>query len=127
MTGFTPFLEEFTAHYMYPEDAVETFRKVFARLASEKEFGDEARAEDFRGQAGISYMSFVDSIDLSNAQLLPLAETAYFELVPLLKDAGDWASIDDYADAYLSTFPHGKYRTDFTAWKNQAKIELGNK
>ncbi|MBR0144614.1 MAG: DUF5596 domain-containing protein [Clostridia bacterium] len=40
MTGFTPFPEEFTAHYMYPEDAVETFRKVFARLASEKEFGD---------------------------------------------------------------------------------------
>jgi TolA-binding protein len=106
---------------------IEVGRIMTRKAQAEKEFGEEARAEDFRGQAGISYMSFVDSIDLSNAQLLPLAETAYFELIPLLKDAGDWASIDDYADAYLSTFPHGKYRTDFTAWKNQAKIELGNK
>ena len=64
---------------------------------------------------------------MANAQLLPLVETAYFEAIPLLIDSKAWDIIDENADAYLSTFPHGKYRTDFTAWKNQAKIELGNK
>jgi hypothetical protein len=106
---------------------IEIGRIMTRKAKAEAEFGDEERANDFRGQAGISYMGFVDSVDLSNAQLLPLAETAYFELIPLLKETGDWASISDYADSYLSTFPHGRYRTDFTSWKNQARIELGNK
>ncbi len=39
MTGFTPFIEEFCAHYQYPASAVETFRGVFQKLSSEKDFG----------------------------------------------------------------------------------------
>ncbi|MBQ6247498.1 MAG: hypothetical protein IJK04_11570, partial [Kiritimatiellae bacterium] len=106
---------------------IEIGRIMTRKAKAEKEFGDEARAEDFRGQAIISYQGFIDSVDMANAQLLPLVETAYFEAVPLLIESKAWDIIDENADAYLSTFPHGKYRTDFTAWKNQAKIELGNK
>ena len=102
--------------------------RIMARKAkAEREFGNESVANDYRGQALISYQSFIDSVDRAKSQLLPLVETAYFESIPLLIEAGDWDIVDENADAYLSTFPHGKYRTDFTAWKNQAKIELGNK
>ena len=106
---------------------IEIGRIMTRKAKAEKEFGDEERAKDFRGQALISYQGFIDSVDRANAQLLPIVETAYFESVPLLIESGDWDIVDENADAYLATFPHGKYRTDFTAWKNQAKIELGNK
>ncbi len=106
---------------------IEIGRIMSRKAKAEAEFGTPERAEDFRGQATISYQGFIDSVDMSNAQLLPLVETAYFEAVPLLIDAGAWDIIDENADSYLATFPHGRYRTDFTAWKNQAKIELGNK
>ena len=106
---------------------IEIGRIMTRKAKAEKEFGDEARAEDFRGQAIISYQGFIDSVDMANAQLLPLVETAYFEAVPLLIESKAWDIIDENADSYLSTFPHGKYRSDFTSWKNQAKIELGNK
>ena len=62
---------------------------------------------------------------MANAQILPLVETAYFESVPLLIESGEWEIVDENADTYLQTFPHGRYRTDFISWKNQAKIELG--
>ena len=106
---------------------IEIGRIMTRKAKAEKEFGDEERAKDFRGQALISYQGFIDSVDKANAQLLPIVETAYFESIPLLIESGDWDIVDENADDYLSTFPHGKYRTDFTAWKNQAKIELGNK
>ncbi len=106
---------------------IEIGRIMTRKAKAEKEFGDEERANDFRGQALISYQGFIDSVDKANAQLLPIVEIAYFESIPLLIESGDWDIVDENADAYLSTFPHGKYRTDFTAWKNQAKIELGNK
>lgn len=102
--------------------------RIMARKAkAEAQFGTEERTKDFRGQAFISYQSFIDSVDLANSQLLPLVETAYFEVMPLIIEAGDWDIVDENADAYLAAFPHGRYRTDFTAWKNQAKIELANK
>ena len=106
---------------------IEIGRIMTRKAKAEKEFGDEARAEDFRGQALISYQGFIDSVDMANAQLLPIVETAYFESIPLLIDSKEWEIVDENADAYLATFPHGKYRSDFTSWKNQAKIELGNK
>ena len=106
---------------------IEIGRIMTRKAKAEKEFGDEERANDFRGQALISYQGFIDSVDKANAQLLPIVEIAYFESIPLLIESGDWDIVDENADSYLSTFPHGKYRTDFTAWKNQAKIELGNK
>ena len=106
---------------------IEIGRIMTRKAKAEAEFGDAARAEDFRGQAIISYQGFIDSVDMANAQLLPLVETAYFEAVPLLIESKAWDIIDENADTYLNTFPHGKYRSDFTSWKNQAKIELGNK
>ena len=106
---------------------IEIGRIMSRKAKAEAEFGTEARAEDFRGQATISYQGFIDSADMSNAQLLPYVETAYFEAVPLLIDSGAWDIIDENANSYLTTFPNGRYRTDFISWKNQAKIELGNK
>lgn len=106
---------------------IEIGRIMSRKAKAESEFGTPDRAEDFRGQAIISYQSFIDSVDLRNGKLLPLVETAYFESMPLLIDAGFWDVISENADSYLQTFAHGKYRTDFTAWKNQAQIELGDK
>ncbi len=104
---------------------VEVGRIMSRKAKAEAEFGTKERAEEFRGQATISYQGFIDSADMANAQILPLVETAYFEAVPLLIDSGAWDMIDENADAYLQTFPNGRYRTDFISWKNQAKIELG--
>ena len=106
---------------------IEIGRIMTRKAMAEKEFGSPDRAVDFRGQATISYQGFIDSADRANAQLLPLVETAYFESVPLLIDAGEWEIISENADSYLKTFPHGKYRPNFTAWKNQARVELGDK
>ena len=104
---------------------VEIGRIMSRKAKAEAEFGSKERANEFRGQAAISYQGFIDSADMANAQILPLVETAYFESVPLLIESGEWEIVDENADAYLQTFPHGRYRTDFISWKNQAKIELG--
>ncbi len=105
---------------------IEIGRIMSRKARAEAEFGTPERAENFRGMAVISYQGFIDSVDLSNGELMPYVETAYYEATPLLIEGGFWDIIDKNADSYLATFPQGRYRTEFIAWKNQARIEVGD-
>ncbi|MBR0056235.1 MAG: hypothetical protein IJP66_02800, partial [Kiritimatiellae bacterium] len=104
---------------------IDTGRIMARKASAEEEFGDKSRAQDFLGKALISYQIFIDSVDESRPALLPLAETAYFEAVPLLIKRGLWEQVLENCADYLSRFPEGRYVGQFNAWRNQARIELG--
>lgn len=104
---------------------IDTGRIMVRKAKAEAEFGDKARAADFRGKALISYQSFINSVGEDQPKLLPLAETAYYEVVPLLMDHGLWDVVIENCAEYLSRFPQGRYVGQFNAWRNQARIELG--
>lgn len=105
---------------------IETGRIMARKAKAESEFGNATKAHDYRGKALISYQSFIDNTPRGNARLQPLVETAFYESVPLLIDHGQWEVISDNCSEYLRRFPNGRYASQFNAWKNQAKIELGN-
>lgn len=104
---------------------IETGRIMVRKAKAETEFGDKARAADFRGKALISYQAFINSVGEDQPKLLPLAETAYYEVVPLLMEHGLWDVVVENCADYLSRFPQGRYVGQFNAWRNQARIELG--
>lgn len=104
---------------------IDTGRIMARKARAEAEFGDKNRANDFLGKALISYQVFIDSVGEDRPQLLPLAETAYFEAVPLLMERGLWEQVLENCAAYLERFPQGRYVGQLNAWRNQARIELG--
>ena len=106
---------------------IETGRIMARKAKAEAEFGDARKAAEYRGKALISYQVFIDSVVPGATRLLPLVEVAYYESVPLLIDHGQWEVVTDNCNEYLQRFPQGKYASQFNAWKNQAKIELGDK
>ena len=67
MVSFTPFIEEFCAHYLYPAEATETFRSVFSRLSAEDDF--RAPFEEMRGR----YLACCASLGETTAPLHALA------------------------------------------------------
>ncbi|MBR3085504.1 MAG: tetratricopeptide repeat protein [Kiritimatiellae bacterium] len=105
---------------------IDTGRIMVRKAKAEAEFGDKARANDFRGKALISYQGFINSVGPGDARLLPLAETAYFEIVPLLMEHGLWDTAVENCNEYLSRFPQGRYVGQITGWRNQSRVELGD-
>ena len=104
---------------------IETGRIMARKAKAEAEFGNATKARDYRGKALISYQSFIDNTPKGNAKMLPLVETAFYESIPLLIDHGQWEVVSDNCSEYLKRFPSGRYASQFNAWKNQARIELG--
>lgn len=104
---------------------IETGRILARRSKAESEFGDKKQARDDRGKALISYQSFIDSVRPGDTRRLPLVEVAYYEVVPLLIEHGQWEIVAENCTEYIRRFPKGKYVGQFNAWRNQAKIELG--
>lgn len=105
---------------------IETGRIMSRKATSEAQFGDKNKAAEYRGKALISYQVFIDSIRPNDVLRLPLVEVAFYECVPLLIAHGQWDLVSDNCNDYLRRFPKGKFASQFNAWKNQAKIELGD-
>jgi TolA-binding protein len=100
--------------------------RIMARKAqAEVEFNKPEAAEDSRGKALISYQAFIDSTDAANLALAPLVETAYAESLPLLLAHKKWRFAAENCEAYLTTFPRGRFVSQMRTWLNQAQIELG--
>ncbi|NLF23364.1 MAG: tetratricopeptide repeat protein [Lentisphaerae bacterium] len=104
---------------------IEVGRLMARKARAEVAFNKPAAAEDSRGRAIISYQAFIDSTDPSNLALAPLVETAYFESVPLLLEHKRWRFAAENCEAYLNSFPRGRYITQMRTWLNQAHIEMG--
>ena len=104
---------------------LETGRIMARKAKAEKEFGDAAKAADYRGKALISYQGIIDS-GSADPRRTAIVETAYLESIPLLIDHGLWDVVSDNCGEYLSRFPKGRYAAQFNAWKQQAAVELGN-
>lgn len=103
---------------------IDTGRIMARKARAEAEFGDKNRANDFLGKALISYQIFIDSIGSDQPRLLPLAETAYYEAIPLQMDRQLWDQVIDNCKNYLDRFPQGRYANQINAWRNQANNEL---
>ncbi len=106
---------------------IEVGRMMSRRAEADLTFGRPEAAEDSRGRAIIAYQAFIDTSDPANMALAPLVETAYAESVPLLLQHKRWRFAAENCDAYLETFPRGRYRAQMQTWRNQAYIELGER
>ena len=100
--------------------------RIMARKAeAEVAFNKPRAADESRGKALISYQTFIDTTDPANLALAPLLETAYYESVPLLLAHRQWLMAAENCEAYLQSFPRGRYLGQMRSWLNQAHIELG--
>lgn len=105
---------------------IDVGRIMANKAKAEAEFGSKETAREYRGQALVSYQGFIDSVGPDRPQLLPLAEIAYYEEIPLLMEHGMWSTAIENCNDYLSRFPQGRYIGQVNAWRNQSRIELGD-
>ena len=100
--------------------------RIMARKAKvEKDLG-KPTARDNCGKALISYKGFVEGSSSGiDSKVLPLVETAYFEMVPLEIDCEMWEYVLEDCNEYLTRFPRGRYRSQIEAWRAQARVEVG--
>jgi tetratricopeptide (TPR) repeat protein len=95
------------------------------KAASEKEFGDEEKAQEYRDKAVASYQAVIMFQDPNNSAASPYIQDAYLYCLPLMMEMEKWDDVAQDADAYIKTFPHGKHIRQIRQFKNKARVSGG--
>lgn len=105
---------------------IDVGRIMTRKAKAEVAFGKADAAAKTRGKAVISYQLFIDSIKAGDNRFNEPLEIAYHEIIPLLIEDGNWDLVAENAESALRLFPNGRFKSEFDAWRNQARIEGGN-
>ncbi len=97
------------------------------KAKAEAEFGNKNKAADYRGQALISFIGFLDSSTSRKPVLQPIVQDTYAEVIPLLMEHKQFEMALENCMEYMRRFPQGKYTSQVNAWMSQAKVELDSK
>ncbi len=88
--------------------------------------GDQAGAEEFRGQAIGHYISIMEAYDPTAAdapERAPHVQKSFRAGIDLLMQAREYGDAATYAETYINTFPNGTYLAEIRAWYNEASAQ----
>lgn len=93
------------------------------KAQSEKEFGQQEKADEYKGEAIGAYKTIMMLADPRDAAVRPHLEKAFQRCLPMLFDAGEWGDVISDADQYIKLFPNGEYASEIRTWKNKAVVK----
>jgi len=102
--------------------------RIFERkAASELQFGDAAKAEEYRNDAVAAYQTVIMFRNPNDKAVAPHVEDAYLYCLPLLLDMQRWDDAMQDADRCLTVFPNGKNALKIRQYQNKARVSGGTK
>lgn len=103
---------------------VEVGRLLTRKARAEEKFGKPEGVRKYKGQAVAAYQALFMQVDPANTELAPVLEVAYHECLPMMAEIKLWQDLLDDCNAYLESFPAGKWASEIRTLKNQAEIEV---
>ncbi len=98
---------------------------VLRQLDAERKFGTKETVAETRGKVLANMQSgMLMSMDTSDEAIAPVIEDLCYKCVPLLIEHGHYEDAIADCDLYLKLFPKGRWVTEITTFRNQAKTEL---
>ncbi len=98
---------------------------MLLKAAAETNFGDEAKAATYRGQAISTLQALMMLGDTNDKGARPHIEDAFATCLPLLIETEHWQAALDDSDNYLETFgSSGRYASEARRIRSKAKTKL---
>ncbi|MBT3191940.1 MAG: tetratricopeptide repeat protein [Verrucomicrobia bacterium] len=102
--------------------------RIFERKsAAETQFGDAAKAEQYRNDAVAAYQAVIMFQNPDDETVAPHLEDAYFYCLPLLLEMERWDDALQDADRYIKDFPKGKHTLKVRQYQSKARVSGGTK
>jgi TolA-binding protein len=102
-------------------------RVLLRKYNAEKLLGLTDQATKTRGEAIVAFKLIIMQVNPGNADLAAQLQVAYHLAIPLMLEHGAAQAAVEDSEAYLRSFPNGKFVTDVRIWLNQAQIELSTR
>lgn len=95
------------------------------KAEAERQFGDRARADEYRNEAVAAYQTVIMFRDATDPEVAPYVETAYANALPLMVEMERWQDVLDDGERYLELFPRGSNVLGVRQAINTARINFG--
>lgn len=96
--------------------------ETYAEIA--EKWNDSKRADDYIRRASSQYQKLIMSVNVEDAEVLPILEEAYYRDIPISLKLKLYKSAKADCEKYLNTFKDGKYVTDVKQYLSQASQGL---
>jgi tetratricopeptide (TPR) repeat protein len=101
--------------------------RIFERKsAAEIQFGDAAKAEQYRNDAVAAYQAVIMFRNPDEEGVGPHIEDAYLYCLPLMLDMERWDDALQDADRYVKDFPKGKHTLKIRQYQSKARVSGGS-